>query len=200
MNANCMRGVRRVGEIAAIQNCTAVLTDPAGPYKLTPKQAQAAFADLSLYTNAESCPMVRPPDSNIFSGGNPPRNPHLPPRPFNLRVTPYAPNADPLFSPDSDSLLPQCASAIRWSGFREYIYGTSIATLIERGWAQIRIPSIDVFERSFDLPNPSRLLAGVLTNETNPLFSWQFDPGAPCPAGCARVGTTCRLVEAAGGA
>ncbi|KAI0662938.1 cytidine deaminase-like protein [Cubamyces menziesii] len=138
------------GEIAAIQNCTAVLTDPAGPYKFTPKQAQAAFADLSLYTNAESCPM--------------------------------------------------CASAIRWSGFREYIYGTSIATLISLGWAQIRIPSIDVFERSFDLPNPSRLIAGVLTNETDPFFSWQFDPSAPCPAGCARVGATCRLVEAAGGA
>ncbi|KAJ8481592.1 hypothetical protein ONZ51_g5885 [Trametes cubensis] len=121
-----------------------------GPYKFTPKQAQAAFADLSLYTNAESCPM--------------------------------------------------CASAIRWSGFREYIYGTSIATLISLGWAQIRIPSIDVFERSFDLPNPSRLIAGVLTNETDPFFSWQFDPSAPCPAGCARVGATCRLVEAAGGA
>ncbi|KAH9894159.1 cytidine deaminase-like protein [Cubamyces lactineus] len=136
------------GEIAAIQNCTAVMTDPSGPYKFTPKQAQAAFADLSLYTNAESCPM--------------------------------------------------CASAIRWAGFREYIYGTSIATLIEQGWGQIRIPSIEVFERSFDLPNPSRLLAGVLANETDPLFSWQFDPSAPCPAGCARVGTTCRALAAAG--
>ncbi|KAI0334877.1 cytidine deaminase-like protein [Cubamyces sp. BRFM 1775] len=135
------------GEIAAIQNCTAVMTDPSGPYKFTPKQAQAAFTGLSLYTNAESCPM--------------------------------------------------CASAIRWAGFREYIYGTSIATLIEQGWGQIRIPSIEVFERSFDLPNPSRLIAGVLTNETDPLFSWQFNPSAPCPAGCAREGATCRPTVAA---
>lgn len=47
------------GEIAAIQNCTAILTDPTGPYNLTGTQAIAAFADLTLYTNAESCPMVR---------------------------------------------------------------------------------------------------------------------------------------------
>lgn len=26
-----------------------------------------------------------------------------------------------------------CASAIRWAGFKEYIYGTSIDTLVERG-------------------------------------------------------------------
>lgn len=49
-----------VGEIAAIQNCSKVLTDPAGPYNLTPSAALSAFKQLSLYTNAESCPMVRP--------------------------------------------------------------------------------------------------------------------------------------------
>ncbi|KAI8984994.1 cytidine deaminase-like protein [Trametes punicea] len=129
------------GEIAAIQNCTAVLTDPAGPYKLTPSEALAAFADLSLYTNAESCPM--------------------------------------------------CASAIRWAGFREYIYGTSIETLIERGWGQIRVPSIEIFRQSFDLPHPARLIGGILTNETDPHFSWQFNPEFPCPAGCARENSTC---------
>jgi len=26
-----------------------------------------------------------------------------------------------------------CASAIRWAGFKEYIYGTSINTLVQRG-------------------------------------------------------------------
>jgi len=46
------------GEIAAIKNCTAILTDPMGDFQLTPSEAQAAFNDLSLYTNAESCPMV----------------------------------------------------------------------------------------------------------------------------------------------
>lgn len=46
------------GEIAAITNCTSVLTDPNGEFNMTATQAQAAFADLSLYTNAESCPMV----------------------------------------------------------------------------------------------------------------------------------------------
>jgi hypothetical protein len=82
----------------------------------------------------------------------------------------------------------QCASAIRWSGFKEYIYGTSINALIEQGWGQIRIASIDVFAQSFDLSYPSRLMGEVLTNETDPYFSWQFNPDYPCPSGCARSG------------
>ncbi|KAK5046655.1 hypothetical protein LTR84_007416 [Exophiala bonariae] len=125
------------GEIAAINNCSAILTDPNGPYNLTTSQAQRAFSSLSLYTNAESCPM--------------------------------------------------CASAIRWAGFKEYIYGTSIDTLIAQGWGQIRIPSIEVFAQSFDLSYPSRLMGEVLVNETDPFFSWQFNPEYPCPSGCSRA-------------
>ncbi|KAJ7328811.1 guanine deaminase [Mycena albidolilacea] len=128
------------GEIAAIQNCSAILTDPSGPYKLSPARALDAFAQLSLYTNAESCPM--------------------------------------------------CASAIRWAGFREYIYGTSIDTLIQQGWDQIRISSLEVFRQSFDLPHPARLIGEVLTNETDPYLLWQFNPEYPCPMGCARGGSS----------
>jgi tRNA(Arg) A34 adenosine deaminase TadA len=128
--------------MAAISNCSTVLTDPNGPYKLSPANAIAALTDLSLYTNAESCPM--------------------------------------------------CASAIRWAGFREYIYGTSIDTLIEKGWGQIRISSMEVFRESFDLPNAARLIAEVLTNETDPYFLWQFDPDYPCPMGCVRTGGSCQ--------
>ncbi|KAF2758318.1 guanine deaminase [Pseudovirgaria hyperparasitica] len=124
------------GEIAAIINCTTVLTDPNGRYRLSPKEALEAFPKLSFYTNAESCPM--------------------------------------------------CASAIRWSGFREYIYGTSIDALIVEGWGQIRVPSIDIFRESFDFPYQSRLLGGLLANETDPLFQWQFNPDAACPLGCQR--------------
>ncbi|KAI1095135.1 cytosine deaminase [Rostrohypoxylon terebratum] len=130
------------GEMAAIANCTSILTDPAGPYKLTPSEAVAAFPSLTLYTNAESCPM--------------------------------------------------CASAIRWAGFREYVYGTTIDELIAKGWGQIRISSMEVFQQSFDLPYQSRLIAGVLTNETDPYFFWQYDPDYPCPKGCSRTGGTCK--------
>lgn len=130
--------------MAAINNCTAILTDPSGPYKLSPAGALKAFAQLSLYTNAESCPM--------------------------------------------------CASAIRWAGFREYVYGTSIDTLVEKGWGQIRISSLEVFRQSFDLPYQSRLMGEVLTNETDPYFLWQFDPEYPCPKGCARVNQSCSAV------
>jgi hypothetical protein len=44
--------------MAAIKNCTAILTDPHGRFKLTASETEDAFADLTLYTNAESCPMV----------------------------------------------------------------------------------------------------------------------------------------------
>ena len=49
------------GEIAAINNCTAIMTDPHGPFRFTPHDALAEFRDLTLYTNAESCPMVYHP-------------------------------------------------------------------------------------------------------------------------------------------
>ena len=79
-----------------------------------------------------------------------------------------------------------CASAIRWAGFKEYIYGTSIDTLIEKGWGQIRISSTEVFRESMDLGTVSRLIPGVLTNETDVYFGWQFDPEGVCPSACAR--------------
>jgi tRNA(Arg) A34 adenosine deaminase TadA len=84
---------------------------------------------------------------------------------------------------------PMCASAIRWAGFKEYVYGTSIDWLIEKGWGQIRISSMEIFKASYDLPTVSRLIPEVLTNETNAYFGWQFDAEARCPAGCARAGS-----------
>ena len=133
------------GEIAVIRNCSEVLTDPEGPYNLSPSEALSAFSQLSLYTNAESCPM--------------------------------------------------CASAIRWAGFKEYIYGTSIDTLIEKGWGQIRISSLEVFRESFDLGSATRLVGEVLTNETDPYFLWQYDPDYACPEGCARKQGSCAPVD-----
>jgi methylaspartate ammonia-lyase len=47
------------GNIAAITNCTTILTDLQGEFRLTAIEALNAFSDLSLYRNAESCPMVR---------------------------------------------------------------------------------------------------------------------------------------------
>ncbi|KAF4780126.1 hypothetical protein HER10_EVM0009573 [Colletotrichum scovillei] len=134
------------GEMAAIDNCSAIFVDPQGPYRMTPAQALAAFANLTIYTNAESCPM--------------------------------------------------CASAVRWAGFREYVFGTSIETLTEEGWGQIQITSRDVFRQSSGLPRRTRLLGPVLTNETDPFFSWQFNAGAPCPQGCSRGGSAGGCVPA----
>jgi len=80
----------------------------------------------------------------------------------------------------------KCASAIRWSGFKEYIYATSIETLVSKGWGQILIPSEEVFKRSKGLEGTTVLLPDVLANETDGLFSWQFDGGFKCPEGCVR--------------
>jgi hypothetical protein len=46
------------GEISAINNCSGILTDQSGEYKLSISEALNAFSTLSLYTNAEPCPMV----------------------------------------------------------------------------------------------------------------------------------------------
>jgi tRNA(Arg) A34 adenosine deaminase TadA len=89
-----------------------------------------------------------------------------------------------------------CASAIRWSGFKEYIYATSIDTLVEKGWGQISISSAEVFAQSEKLPGKTALIGDLLANETDLLFSWQFDGRFPCPEGCERGGgKTCTPVE-----
>ncbi|KAH8821618.1 cytidine deaminase-like protein [Xylogone sp. PMI_703] len=131
------------GEMAAITNCSKVLTDPTGPYKLSPFEAMKAYSKLSLYTNAESCPM--------------------------------------------------CASAIRWAGFAEYIYGTSISTLVTQGFTQIHISSEDIIRKSIDLPGTPRVVGGILANETDVYFGWQYQKDARCPEGCVRSkgGETC---------
>jgi tRNA(Arg) A34 adenosine deaminase TadA len=85
-----------------------------------------------------------------------------------------------------------CASAIRWAGFKEYIYGTSIDTLVAKGWGQIRISSEEIFRESFDLGSATRLVGEVLTNETDVYFAWQFDERAACPEGCGRVEGSCK--------
>lgn len=54
------------------------------------------------------------------------------------------------------------------------------------GWGQIRISSYEVFEKSFELPTMTRMIGGVLTNETDPLFSWQYDMNYACPSSCSR--------------
>ncbi|KAJ4404870.1 hypothetical protein N0V91_005606 [Didymella pomorum] len=121
------------GEISAINACTAVFA----ARNMTPSQIFAAWADLSIYTNAESCPM--------------------------------------------------CASAIRWAGFKEYIYGTTIQHNYNAGWGVITMSSYDVFQQTRQLPGYQTVMLGqILTNETDPLFSWQYNESAPCPNGCMR--------------
>lgn len=45
------------GEMAAFANCSAILTDPTGEYRLSAAEASMAWKSFSLYTTAEPCPM-----------------------------------------------------------------------------------------------------------------------------------------------
>jgi tRNA(Arg) A34 adenosine deaminase TadA len=83
-----------------------------------------------------------------------------------------------------------CASSIRWSGFREYIYGTTINHLSEVGWGQILIPSEEVVARSWPFGTGVNVLGSVGTEFTDPLFDWQFQEDADCPKGCRRINST----------
>ncbi|KAE8368709.1 hypothetical protein BDV27DRAFT_121853 [Aspergillus caelatus] len=86
-------------------------------------------------------------------------------------------------------------TTIRWAGFKEYVYGTSIDTLVRKGWSQIHISSLEVFRASLDLMSPTVLIGDVLVNETDPYFLWQFDPAYPYPDDCSHSGngTRCRV-------
>lgn len=126
------------GEMAALANCSEILTSPrhAGGFGLSAAEALESYKHFTLYTTGEPCPM--------------------------------------------------CASAIRWAGFKEMVFGTSITTLVDFGWSQIGIESKEVFERSEGLGTETRWIGSVGANETDGLFGWQFRDGGRCPTGCER--------------
>ncbi|KAK0726511.1 cytidine deaminase-like protein [Apiosordaria backusii] len=131
------------GEIAAINNCSSIFLSPR--YNMTPAESLAAFQHLSIYTNAESCPM--------------------------------------------------CAAAVRWAGFREYVYGVSIEELIGFGWGQLDIGSEEVIFSGVGMRgrDPEVVLGGVGRGESGRLFGWQFRK-RECPGGCERREGGCRPV------
>lgn len=123
------------GEMAAFTNCSNILTDADGAYKLSAAEAVEAWKGFSLYTTAEPCPM--------------------------------------------------CAGAIAWAGLREMVYGTSIERLVEMGWPQIELGSREVFDRAWRTGLEIRVVEGVLGEEMDGWFGWQFGDGE-CPEGCKR--------------
>jgi len=80
----------------------------------------------------------------------------------------------------------QCATVIRWAGFKEAIYSTSAKTLRKQGWPQMDISIEEVFARSKHLKSETRLVKHVLANESDSYFAWQFDAKGACPNGCGR--------------
>lgn len=84
-----------------------------------------------------------------------------------------------------------CASAIRWGGFKELVFGSSTKSLKAFKWSLISLSADGLFEYAKDLSTKTALHGGVLANETDAYFSWQFTDGLECPPGCHRDGSTC---------
>jgi tRNA(Arg) A34 adenosine deaminase TadA len=82
----------------------------------------------------------------------------------------------------------QCASAIAQANFAEYIFATAAPDLVGWGWPQISIRSLEVFERATEVQKKqvTRIVQGVLREETDQLFQWQWQLEGICPPGCAR--------------
>lgn len=58
----------------------------------------------------------------------------------------------------------------------EYIYGTTIQHNYNVGWGVMTLSSYDVFQQSRQLPGfQTSMLGQILSNETDPLFSWQYN-------------------------
>lgn len=83
---------------------------------------------------------------------------------------------------------PMCATAIAWCSFTSITYGTSIETLAQLGWSHIGISSSQILESAAEagVAKTTRLVKGVLANETDPFYGWQFRAEGKCPMGCAR--------------
>ncbi len=86
-----------------------------------------------------------------------------------------------------------CMAAQRWASIGENIYATSIDKLRAYGWTQIMISSRKVDRESLEggLTPPTIIIAGVIPEEVDPYFSYQFNATAPCPQGCSRAGGDC---------
>jgi tRNA(adenine34) deaminase len=61
-----------------------------------------------------------------------------------------------------------CHGAIIWAGIKRVVYGTSIKTLIAKGWHQIDISALEVSRRT-NFRHPE-VIPDVLSNETDPMF------------------------------
>lgn len=85
-----------------------------------------------------------------------------------------------------------CATAIRWAGFKELVFGSSTKSLKEYNWTLISLSAEGLFKYTNGLPSKTAVLGGVLANETDAYFKWQFTGGSDCPPGCKREGSECR--------
>ncbi|KAK4046252.1 hypothetical protein OIV83_006231 [Microbotryomycetes sp. JL201] len=73
---------------------------------------------------------------------------------------------------------PMCASALRWSGVKEVVWGTSIETIIKHGRSQIYLPSSLIVSASYALGHQTLWIGSILSEETDKNFAYQFNETA----------------------
>ena len=64
---------------------------------------------------------------------------------------------------------PMCTGAVLWSRIPVIVYGTSIPTLIAKGWSQINLRSYEIAKHS--QLGKTRIIGGVLKEQTDALFT-----------------------------
>ncbi|WVQ78650.1 hypothetical protein IAT38_000737 [Cryptococcus sp. DSM 104549] len=81
---------------------------------------------------------------------------------------------------------PQCASACRYAGIKEVIYGSSIADIYKSGRPQLLVSPNYINEKSVSFGHSTVIIPAVLKDVTDTYFAYQFNESAPCPHGCER--------------
>ncbi len=68
---------------------------------------------------------------------------------------------------------PMCAAAIHWAGFKEVVYGATIADADSAGFRELRLPAAELLSRG----SATTIRDGVMPNECAALFQEWKDAG-----------------------
>lgn len=71
---------------------------------------------------------------------------------------------------------PMCAAAIHWAGFKEVVYGATIADADDAGFRELALPAAELLSRG----SATKIRSGVMPRECAALFQeWKNSGGVP---------------------
>ncbi|KAK9694874.1 hypothetical protein K7432_013251 [Basidiobolus ranarum] len=87
---------------------------------------------------------------------------------------------------------PMCSAAILWSHIGRLVISTPMEVFAKSGFEHIPLRYTQVAEHANTEHSANLVVVeGVLSEITDPWFSWQFDPKGKCPHGCHKEGSKC---------